>query len=112
MTFRVSQSESRDRYLATYDAEEASKYDAWVTAMTTEDHDACVCDMSRHVAFYGGMAVLDAGSGTGALSLALARIPGLHITALEPCGAMSRLLESKPELPRRVSLSRVLRPRE
>ncbi len=98
MTFRVSQLESRDRYLSTYDAEEASKYDSWVTAMTAEDHDACVVDMSRCVTFYDRMAVLDAGSGTGALSLALARIPGLRITALEPCRAMSRLLESKPEL--------------
>lgn len=98
MTFRVSQPESRDRYLATYDAEEASKYDSWVTAMTAEDHDACVVDMSRCVTFSGEMTVLDAGSGTGALSLALTRIPGLRITALEPCAAMSGLLESKPEL--------------
>lgn len=98
MTFRVSQRESRDRYLATYDAEEASKYDSWVTAMTAEDHDACVADMSRCIAFSSGMTVLDAGSGTGALSLALVRIAGLRITALEPSGAMIRLLKLKPDL--------------
>lgn len=98
MSFRVTQSESRKRYLSTYDAEEASEYDTWVTAMSAEDHDACVVDMSRCVTFSEEMTVLDAGSGTGALSLALVRIPSLRIIALEPCDAMSGLLKSKPEL--------------
>ena len=52
----------------------------------------------RHVAFCDGMNILDAGSGTGGLCLALARIAGLCITALEPCPAMSDLLKSKSEL--------------
>ena len=47
----------------------------------------------------------DAGSGTGALCLALVRIPGLRITALEPCSAMSDLLVSKPELARIATVS-------
>lgn len=98
MNFRVSQSESRDRYLSTYDTEEASKYDSWITSMTAEDHEACVFDMSQRARFSEQMKVLDAGSGTGALSLALVRIPGLQITALEPCVAMSERFKSKPEL--------------
>ena len=98
MTFRCTQQESRERYLATYDAEGASIYDAWVAGMTAADHDACVADLKRCIAFSGNMAILDAGSGTGALCLALVRISGLHITALEPCKTMNALLESKPEL--------------
>ncbi len=98
MTYRGTQQESRERYLASYDADEASKYDAWVNAMTSADHDACVADLHRCIAFRDDMDVLDAGSGTGALCLSLARIPGLRITALEPCSTMSDLLISKPEL--------------
>lgn len=98
MTFRGTQQESRRRYLATYDAEEASKYDSWVSAMAPSDHDACIADLNHCVHFRDGMHVLDAGSGTGALCLALVRIPGLRITALEPCAAMSDLLVSKPGL--------------
>lgn len=98
MTFRCSQQASRERYLEIYDAQEAAKYDSWISEMTAADHDACVADMKRCVTFSENMNVLDAGSGTGALCLALVRIPGLHITALEPCAAMTHLLKSKPEL--------------
>ena len=98
MNYRGTQQESRARYLATYDADEASKYDSWIKAMTWADHDACVADLQRCFKFREDMDVLDVGSGTGVLCLALARIPGLHITALEPCTAMSDLLRSKPEL--------------
>ena len=66
--------------------------------MTHADHNACVADLSQHVTFADGMSVLDAGSGTGALCLALVRIPGLRITALEPAVAMTELRQSKPEL--------------
>ena len=98
MTYRGNQRESRDRFLATYDAAEASSYDSWVSAMSSADHDACVADLRPCVDFRDDMAVLDAGSGTGALCLALVRIAGLRITALEPCAAMTDLLKSKPEL--------------
>ncbi len=98
MSFRDIQSICRMRYLAMYDAVEASKYNAWVDAMTDADHDACIADLKHCVEFFGGMAVLDAGSGTGPLCLALVRIPGLNITALEPSSPMIDLLKSKPEL--------------
>jgi SAM-dependent methyltransferase len=98
MPYRCTQQESRLRYLATYDSEEALKYDAWVCAMTSADHDACEADLKQHVTFSDEMRVLDAGSGTGALCLALIRWPGLRITALEPADAMDGLLHSKAEL--------------
>ncbi len=98
MLYRGTQQESRERYLANYDVAGASEYDAWVADMTASDHDACIADLQRCITSCGEMSVLDAGSGTGALCLALVRIPELHITALEPCAAMIDLLESKPEL--------------
>lgn len=98
MTYRGTQQDSRQRYLEAYDADGAAKYDEWVQSLNSADHDACVADLKSCVQFREGMDVLDAGSGTGALCLALVRIPGLRITALEPCAAMQELLVSKPEL--------------
>ncbi len=98
MTYRCTQQESRERYLLNYDAEGASRYNEWIDSMTPVDHDACVADLQRHVNFSDNMSVLDAGSGTGGLCLALTRIPGLRITALEPSMAMNDLLLARPEL--------------
>lgn len=98
MTYRCTQQEARERYLANYDAEGASRYNTWVNEMTPMDHDACVADLKRHVTFSDNMSVLDAGSGTGALCLSLIRIPGLRITALEPSLGMMDLLQARPEL--------------
>jgi SAM-dependent methyltransferase len=81
-----------------YNAEEASKYNTWIAAMNDADHDACIADLKNFVTFFDDMAVLDAGSGTGALSMALVRLPGLNVTALEPCVPMIDLLKAKPEL--------------
>jgi SAM-dependent methyltransferase len=81
-----------------YDIEESAKYNAWVDAMRDADHDACVADLKRCVKFSGKMAVLDAGSGSGALCLALVRIPGLNVTALEPSSPMINLLAARLEL--------------
>jgi SAM-dependent methyltransferase len=81
-----------------YNAEEASKYNTWIAAMTDADHDACIADLKHCVKFADNMEVLDAGSGTGALSMALVRMPGLNVTALEPCAPMIDLLKAKPEL--------------
>ena len=98
VTYRLSQQESRERYLAGYDAHEALRNDAWVTELTSADHDAYLADLCAHVAFCEGMHVLDAGSGTGGLCLTLVRMAGLCLTALEPSPAMSDLLKAKPEL--------------
>lgn len=98
MSFRASQSTLRERYLAMYAYDEALKYNAWVDSMSDADHEACVVDLSQCVKFSDRMAVLDAGSGTGALCLALVRIPGLEITALEPSAPMIELLRSRKVL--------------
>ena len=73
MSFRESQLLVRQRYLAMYNAEEASKYNTWISAMNDADHDACIADLKQCVKFFDNMEVLDAGSGTGALSMALVR---------------------------------------
>jgi SAM-dependent methyltransferase len=44
------------------------------------------------------MTVLDAGAGTGVLCMMLSLVPGLQLTALEPCGEMLDRLRSKPEI--------------
>lgn len=98
VTYRSSQSEFRARLLEVYDADEASKYDAWIASLTDKDHDACVADIERCIKFQDGMSVLDAGSGSGALCLALIRIAGIRITALEPCPEMLQLFRAKVEL--------------
>ncbi len=98
LNFREPQSNSRQRYLAMYDIDKAAKYDAGVDALGDADHDACVADLKRCVNFSDMMSVLDAGSGTGALCLALVRMPGLHITALEPSSSMIDLLRARAEL--------------
>ncbi len=98
MAYRCSQRESRERYLSTYDAAEAARYDAWINEMGPRDHEACVSDLKRHVNFTDGMSILDAGSGTGALCLALIRISGIRVSALEPSAAMLTLLQAKHDL--------------
>ena len=98
MSFRERFAESRRRYLDAYNVDEASKYDAWVTALQAADHEACLQDIASSFSFATGMNVLDVGAGTGALCLALVRFSGLRITALEPCPAMLDRLGSKPEL--------------
>lgn len=100
MTYRGTQQQSRERYLASYNHAGAAEYDSWVKSLSDSDHDACVADIKTCVQLRDEMEVLDAGAGTGALCLALVRLPGLSITALEPCSAMSDLLVSKPELNR------------
>lgn len=98
MTYRETYLESRERYLATYDVEEVSRYDEWISSFTQAEHEACLHDIRPHFNFSPGMNMLDAGAGTGALCLTLATVPGLQITALEPCPAMLAKLVSKPEL--------------
>jgi SAM-dependent methyltransferase len=98
LSFRDAQSTFRQRYLAIYSMEEALKYDSWVSALSDADHDACISDLKSCLKFVDRMSVLDAGSGTGGLSMALVRIPGLKVTALEPCTQMIDLLSAKPEL--------------
>ena len=98
MSFRESYAESRQRYLEAYSDDEAAKYDAWVTSLDAADHEACRRDIAERFSFAAGTSVLDVGAGTGALCLTLVRIPGLRITALEPCPVMLDRLRSKPEL--------------
>lgn len=96
--WRGSQAESRGRYLAKFDAAEVARYEATVGQLSPRDEEAYRTDLGRVLEFRPGMAVLDAGAGTGTLCRLLAHLPGLVLTALEPAPAMLAQLRSKPEL--------------
>lgn len=98
MSFRESNEEFRNRYLSTYNTDEAFKYDGWILTLTQEDHAATLTDITQRCTLLPGMSVLDAGAGTGALCLTLSLVPGLHVTALEPCPAMLERFQQKPQL--------------
>jgi SAM-dependent methyltransferase len=91
---------ARGRHAARYDPAEARSYHAlqglgWLDVPEQEAYLADVCAL---FGFAPGMAVLDVGAGTGALCSALARLPGLTLTALEPSAAMLEILRSQPAL--------------
>ena len=98
MTWRSTQDESRARYLEKFDEAEAERYDAMVATLGRADVDAYLSDLAQVFAFRPGMAVLDAGAGTGALCAVLARLPGLAMTALEPAPAMLARLRRRAGL--------------
>ena len=98
MTWRSTQDDSRARYLAKFDEAEAERWDVMVSMLGRADEDAYLADLARVFAFRPGMAVLDAGAGTGALCTMLARVPGLAITALEPAPAMLARLRRRAGL--------------
>ena len=98
MDWRGSRAASRNRYVAKYDAAEVDRYDRWILQLTREDDEACLSDLRRVFQFQAGMAVLDAGTGTGAFCKILKDVPGLSITALDPSPVMLAKLRSKTEL--------------
>ena len=98
MEWRGSQADSRNRYLAKFNATEADRYDAAVGELSRVDEDAYLADLLLVVQFRPGMAILDAGAGTGALCRILTRLPNPSITALEPAPAMLARLVGKAEL--------------
>lgn len=98
MDYREGYLKFRQRLLSMYDTEEVAKYDAWISSLTVDDHRASLSDLLPHCPLRPGMTVLDAGAGTGALCIMLSLVPGLQITALEPCNAMLDRLRGKPEI--------------
>ncbi len=100
MSFRESPIEFRQRLLSLYDRDEVAKYDEWIKQLSIDDHQATLDDLQPYCPLRSGMQVLDAGAGTGALSIALSQVPGLQITALEPSELMLDHCRAKPELSR------------
>ena len=98
MTWRGTQTASRNRYLAKFDEAEAGTYHSLVGNPTPEEMAAYRADLDWVFSFRAGMRVLDAGAGTGALSRILSRYDGLRLTALEPSPAMLAILRIQPEL--------------
>jgi SAM-dependent methyltransferase len=97
-TWRITQAESRRRYLTKFDRSEVDAYDSLVARLSREDQDAYLADLERVFQFRDGMKALDAGAGTGALSAILARRAGLSLTALEPSPVMLAKLKERAEL--------------
>ncbi len=98
MTWRISQAESRQRYLRKFDAAEVESYDTWIRQMDSEDVSAYLDDLQDVCEFRAGMKVLDAGAGTGAMCLVLNARRDLQLTALEPSPEMIDCLRKKTEL--------------
>lgn len=98
MSWRITQAESRARYLARFDAGQAARYHELVGALDEEDEAAYVADLAGVVRWPDGASLLDAGAGSGALTSVLVRIPGVTVTALEPAPAMLELLRANPRL--------------
>jgi len=98
MSWRVSQDAHRARSLRKYDAAEVEGYESLVGSLSPEDEAAHRSDLERIVALRPGMAVLDAGAGTGTLCALLAKCEGLALTALEPAPAMLAKLRGKAGL--------------
>ena len=95
--WRITQSESRARYLRKYTEEEVESYESWISQMTEEDIDAVLQDIASSFALKPGMKVLDVGAGTGAVLQILHRVEGLDCSALEPSPAMLSKLRSKSD---------------
>lgn len=98
MGWRIDQLQSRQRYRSKFDASEAASYDALLGRPGPLDVAAHLDDLAGVVELWPGATVLDAGAGTGGLTLMLAGIAGLRLTAMEPAPAMLALLQAKSEL--------------
>lgn len=98
MNWRISQADSRRRYLEKFDTAEVDSYDSSVGALSEDDEAAYRSDLAKVCRFGPGQRVLDAGAGGGALCKVLRGFEDLAITALEPAPAMLARLRAKPEL--------------
>ncbi len=98
MSYRLEQYQSRHKLESIYDEIEVAKYDSWISELTDDDHDACLMDIAQHLDVTQYPRVLDAGAGTGAMCIALARVANLNVSALEPLATMITVLKKKPEL--------------
>ena len=98
MSWRISQSQARERYLAQCKAAEAAQFDALLGHVTVQVEEAYLASLMQVIAFRPGMMVLDAGAGTGAFTQMLTHFPGLLITALEPAPTMLAILRKNARL--------------
>jgi SAM-dependent methyltransferase len=100
MNWRGTRNASRERYLLKYDAAEVERYDSLrgLGSLEAADEAAYLDDIRRVCKLDSGMRVLDAGAGTGVLSLLLQQLAALELTALEPSPAMLAKLRGKSRL--------------
>src|SRR5512143_2576657 len=95
MNWRVSQADSRRRYLEKFDSVEVDAYDASVGTLSDDDEAAYRADLEPVCRFEPGQRVLDAGAGGGVLCRILRSFGGLVLVALEPAPAMLAMLRGK-----------------
>lgn len=88
----------RSQVLAICNEEEAARVDRWTLSLDDDDHEATWEDLRPHWQPRSSDAILDAGAGTGALSLTLVRREHRSLTALDPAAPMLERLGGKPEL--------------
>ncbi len=99
MNWTTDRISARERYVAKYDANEATAYDTYVGTLSDADEAAYLIDLKSVFQLRPGMEVLDVGAGSGTLSkILLQAAPDLSLTALEPSPAMLSLLKGKSEL--------------
>lgn len=98
MAWRITQNQSRERYLEKYSAGEVDAYDKWVTSLSPEDNLEYLRDILEHSPLLAGQNVLDLGAGTGGLTAVLKLVEGIQLTALEPAPEMLKRLQAKPNL--------------
>lgn len=100
MNWRITQVNSRQRYLTKFDQSETRTYHLLVGKLDKQVLEAYRLDINRAFIFSPEAKVLDVGAGSGAMCRILIDQPGIQLTALEPSWEMLALLKTEPELER------------
>jgi len=98
MNWRISQQQSRSRYLNKYSAAAVDEYDQWTTSLSPADNLSYLEDILECCPISSGQKILELGAGTGGFTLVLKQVCGISLTAVEPSPEMLLRLKSKADL--------------